>query len=37
MHLTGFYGGRPRRPMRGITTTERGELKRELVERGFIK
>lgn len=37
MDLTGFYGGLPRRPMRGITTTERGELKRELVERGFIK
>lgn len=36
MDMAGFYGGLPRRPMRGITTIERDELKRELVERGFL-
>ena len=36
MDMVGFYGGLPRRPLRGITTKERDELKRELVERGFL-
>ena len=36
MDLAGFYGGKPRRPLSGITTEQKKELKRELTERGFL-
>jgi len=36
MDLTGFHGGKPRRPLSGITEEQQEALKGELLKRGFL-
>lgn len=37
MDLTGFIGGNPRKPIKGLTETQKHELKKALVNTGFLK
>lgn len=37
MGLAGFYGGNPRKPIKGLTETQKLELKKALVDTGFLK
>jgi 4-hydroxy-2-oxoglutarate aldolase len=37
MDLAGFHGGEPRRPISGVTAGQREALKKELLERGFLR
>jgi len=37
MDLAGFHGGEPRRPISGISTEQREVLKKELLQRGFLR
>jgi len=37
MDLAGFTGGDPRRPIKALTESQKDDLKKKLVEKGFIK
>ena len=37
MDLAGFVGGNPRKPIKGLTETQRADLKKALVGTGFLK
>jgi len=37
MDLAGFFGGNPRKPIKGLTEAQRGDLKKALVDTGFLK
>ena len=37
MDLAGFVGGNPRKPIKGLTESQRAELKKALVDAGYLK
>jgi len=37
MDLAGFIGGNPRKPIKGLTKTQKGDLEKALVDTGFLK
>ncbi|MFW2365778.1 MAG: dihydrodipicolinate synthase family protein [Desulforhopalus sp.] len=37
MDLAGFIGGNPRKPIKGLTESQRADLKRALVDTGFLQ